>query len=128
MKFVKIILGLVAAGVLLAGGFMAGTFITQTRTAEYPRCNNLPSRLYSATTNSTHNSSSTAISTHDSSTTTPGNTRPAVHAACHSTAGTMGTEAWWMMNPQGEWEHGWMMQPKLRAARSTRLGNARWGL
>ena len=36
MKVIKIILGLVAAGVLLVGGFAAGTFITQTRTTNIP--------------------------------------------------------------------------------------------
>ena len=36
MKVVKIILGLVGAGILLASGFMAGTFITQTRAANIP--------------------------------------------------------------------------------------------
>lgn len=36
MKFLKIILGLVAAGTLLTGGFMAGTYLTQTRFSTPP--------------------------------------------------------------------------------------------
>jgi len=110
MKFVKIILGLVAAGVLLAGGFMAGTFITQTRTADIPAQQFvqpmfIPQQQIQPTIVPQQQFQPTIVPQQPQATPAPQSTPLAIPPQ-----GQWGRGGW-MMDPQGEWEHGWMMQP-----------------
>ena len=94
MKVVKIILGLVGAGILLAGSFMAGTFITHVRVAGGP----VEQAIQPTYTWQQPNQPTVIPQEQDQSTAIPqqGQLMP----------------GWGMMNPpQGEWEHGWMMDP-----------------
>jgi hypothetical protein len=114
MKFVKIILGLVAAGVLLVGGFMAGTFITQTRTANIPaqqfvQPTFIPQQQIQPTIVPQQQFQPTIVPQQPQGTPVPQTTPLAIPPQ-----GQWGRGGWMMdpnYVPQGEWEHGWMMQP-----------------
>ncbi|MBE7435615.1 MAG: hypothetical protein HS100_16990 [Anaerolineales bacterium] len=108
MKFVKIILGLVAAGVLLVGGFVAGTFITQTRNANIPA-----QQFFQPTFIPQQQFQPTIVPQQPQVTPVPQTTSPVIPSQ-----GQWGRGGW-MMNPQGEWEHGWMMNPQ---------GQSGWGM
>jgi len=111
MKFVKIILGLVAAGVLLAGGFMAGTFITQTRKvtsfAPLPaQPTFIPQQQIQPTVVPQQQFQPTAVPQQPQVALAPQTTPLAIPPQ-----GQWG-RGWWMMDsnyvPQGDWERGWM--------------------
>jgi hypothetical protein len=110
MKFVKIILGLVAAGVLLVGGFMAGTFITQTRTVNVPPQQFAqPTFVWQQQIQPTavpqQQFQPTMVPQQPQATSAPQSAPPVIPPQ-----GQWG-QGGWMMDPQGEWEHGWMMNP-----------------
>lgn len=110
MKFVKIILGLVAAGVLLVGGFMAGTFITQTRTVNVPAQQFAqPTFVWQQQIQPTavpqQQFQPTIVPQQPQATSVPQSAPPVIPSQ-----GQWG-QGGWMMNPLGEWEHGWMMNP-----------------
>ena len=99
MKFVKIILGLLATVTLLAGGFAAGTFITQTRAA------NIPSPQFAQRTFVSQQQfqptivpqvqiQPTVILQQPQATPIPQTTQPAIP-------------------PQGQWGPGWTMDPNF---------------
>jgi hypothetical protein len=122
MKFVKIILGLVAAGVLLVGGFMAGTFITQTRIADTPaqqfaQPTFIPQQQSQPTVIPQQQFLPTVVPQQSQVTPDPQTTPLAIPSQ-----GQWG-RGWWMMNPQGEWEHGWMMNPNY-----VPQGQQGWGM
>jgi hypothetical protein len=131
MKFVKIILGLVAAGVLLAGGFMAGTFITQTRTADIPAQQFvqpmfIPQQQIQPKIVPQQQFQPTIVPQQPQATPAPQSAPLVIPSQGQWDRG------WWMtlapdasagVNPQGEWEHGWMMQPNY-----TSQGQQGWGM
>lgn len=122
MKFVKIILGLVAAGVLLAGGFMAGTFITQTRTADIPAQQFvqpmfIPQQQIQPKIVPQQQFQPTIVPQQPQATPAPQSAPLVIPSQGQWDRG------WWMMNPEGEWEHGWMMQPNY-----TPQGQQGWGM
>jgi len=105
MKFVKIILGLLAAVTLLAGGFMAGTFITQTRAASFPaqqfaQPTFIPQQQYQPTIVPQAQIQSTVFPQQPQVTPIPQTTLPAVPPQ------GQGGPGWWTMdpnyNPQGQ--------------------------
>lgn len=108
MKVIKIILGLVAVGVLLVGGFAAGTFIIQTRTT------NIPVQQFAQPTVAPQQQfQPTIVPLQIQGTTIPQTTPLAIPPQGQWDRG------WWMtlapdasagVGRQGEWEHGWMMQ------------------
>ncbi len=100
MKVVKVILGLVTASVLLVGGFAAGTFITQTRNANIP-----VQQFAQPTVVPQQQFQPTIVPLQTQGTPVPQTTPLAIPPQ-----GQWGRGGW-MMGPQGEWEHGWMMQP-----------------
>ncbi|WKZ52622.1 MAG: c-type cytochrome domain-containing protein [Anaerolineales bacterium] len=109
MKFLKIILGLVAAGALLAGGFMAGTFITQTRAASFPaqqfaQPTFIPQQQYQPTIVPQQQIQPTVVPQQFQATPVPQTTLPAVP-------------------PQGQWGPGWWMDPNY-----TPQGQQGWGM
>jgi len=117
MKVIKIILGLVAAGVLLVGGFAAGTFITQTRTTNIPaqqfvQPTFIPQQQIQPTAVPQQQFQSTIVPQQSQVTPTPQTTPPVIPSQ-----GQWGRGGW-MMNPQGEWEHGWMMMDPSYAPQS----------
>lgn len=100
MKVVKIILGLVTAGVLLVGGFAAGTFITQTRTT------NIPVQQFAQPTVAPQQQfQPTIVPLQTQGTLVPQTTPLAIPPQAQWGRGG------WMMGTRGDWEHGWMMQP-----------------
>lgn len=106
MKFVKILLGLVAAGTVLVGGFMAGTFITQMRAISAPvqqfaQPTFVPQQIQ-PTIVPQQQIQPTVIPQQFQATSIPQTTPPAIPPQGQWRPG------WWMMSPEGEWEHGWM--------------------
>ena len=116
MKFVKIILGLLATVTLLAGGFAAGTLITQTRAANIP-----PQQFVQPTLVPQVQIQPTVIPQQPRATPFPQTTSPAIPPQ-----GQWGP-GWWMMDPnyvpQGDWERGWMMDPNYAPQ-----GQQGWGM
>lgn len=116
MKVVKIILGLVAAFVLLAGGFTAGTFITQTRavTSFVPQPAQpsfIPQQQIQPTAVPQQQFPPTIVPQQFQGTPVPQTTPPVIPPQ-----GQWG-RGWWMMDPnyvpQGDWERGWTMNPNF---------------
>lgn len=110
MKFVKIILGLLATVTLLAGGFAAGTFITQTRAAnvtsqQFAQPTFIPQQQYQPTIVPQQQIQPTVVPQQFQATAFPQTTLPAVPPQGQWGAG------WWMIdpnyNPQGQ--QGWGM-------------------
>lgn len=109
MKVIKIILGLVAAGVLLVGGFVAGTVITQTRTT------NIPVQQFAQPTVVPQQQFQPTVAPLQIQKTLIPQTTP----LSIPPQGQWGRGGWMTLapyasagvGPQGEWEHGWMMQP-----------------
>ena len=119
MKFVKIILGLLATVTLLAGGFAAGTFITQTRAANVTsqqfaqptfiqqqiQPTTIPQQPFQPTTVPELQIQPTVIPQQPQATPIPQTTQPAIP-------------------PQGQWGPGWwMMDPN-----SAPQGQQGWGM
>ncbi len=127
MKIVKFLLGLVAAGVLLAGGFMAGTFITQTRpvTSFVPQPVQptfIPQEQIQPTVvQQQQQFQPTLVPQQLQATPVPQTTPIAIPRQ-----GQWG-RGWWMMDPnyvpQGDWERGWMMNPNFSSQ-----GQQGWGM
>jgi hypothetical protein len=126
MKVVKIILGLVGAGILLAGGFLAGTFITQTRVASIPvqqfiQPTFIPQQQYQPTMVPQAQIQPTVIPQQPQTMPVPQTTSPVIPPQ-----GQWGP-GWWMMDPnyvpQGDWERGWMMNPNY-----SQQGQPGWGM
>lgn len=114
MKVVKIILGLAGAGILLAGGFMAGSFITQTRAAaSAPVVQPIQPRF----TWQQPNQPTVIPQEQKQSTIVPQSTSPAIPPQTQWRLGMRTT------NHQGEWEHGWMMDPNYAPQ-----GKQSWGM
>ena len=122
MKFLKIILGLVAAGALLAGGFMAGTFLTRTRAASFPaqqfaQPTFIPQQQYQPTIVPQAQVQITVIPQQPQVTPIPQTTLSAIPPQDQWRPGM------WMMGSQREWEHGWMMNPNY-----SQQGQQGWGM
>lgn len=113
MKVVKIILGMLGAGMLLVGGFMAGSFITQTRAASGQSEQPIqPAFVWQQQTQPT------VIPQEQTQTTiVPQTTSPVIPPQGQWGSGM------WIMGPQGEWEHGWMMDPNYAPQ-----GQQGWGM
>ncbi len=103
MKVVKFILGLVAALGLIAGGFMAGSFITQTRVASAP-----VQQFSQPTFIPRQQIQPTVVPQQPQGIPVPQTTSPAIPPQGQWRPGM------WETNPQGEWEHGWMMDPNYQ--------------
>jgi len=121
MKFVKILLGLVAAGTVLVGGFMAGTFITQMRAISAPvqqfaQPTFVPQQIQ-PTIVPQQQIQPTVIPQQFQATSIPQTTPPAIPPQGQWRPG------WWMMSPEGEWEHGWMTNPNY-----SQQGQQGWGM
>ena len=132
MKFLKIILGLVAAGALLAGGFMAGAFITQPRAASFPaqqfaQPTFIPQQQYQPTIVPQQQIQPTVVPQQQIQPTVVLQ-QPQVTPIPQTTLPAIPPQDQWrpgmcMMGSQGEWEHGWMTNPNY-----SQQGQPGWGM
>ena len=121
MKFVKILLGLVAAGTLLVGGFAAGSFIAQSRsTNAQPVFVQQQPFQPQLTAIQPQQVQPTIVPQQIQPTIVPQQPAPTIPPQ-----GQWGP-GWWMMDPnyvpQGDWERGWMTNPNFNPQ-----GQQGWG-